>query len=456
MNDGAGSELPDHREEGCRGLLLLTAFCALAIAYGSLIPFHFDGGRLTRAWELGALRWRGAGPEDILTNLAIYVPLGALIAGSALSRRDRTHVGASRLLAAAIVGGTLSLLLEIVQAALPARVPSLTDVALNVCGAVIGAMLIGALAHRFRSLADFTRVAFSRRPWHVAATAVTVGLLLFELMPFDFITTQSAFEDAFRRAEWNPFQTSLHAKGPPWLGGTLRELHTAGAFALLGYLACLASLEHGRPRATAGAFGVAHVAVAAWLVEVLQLFAASHALEFGSGLLRCFAGALGVWTAMTLGARMFAVSTRCGVAMLLPAAGVASLVVIEAIVVGCGIWLSHSWQSVADVAYSLLPFESMWRGSMSHAFADVTAVVAGAAAVSASLLLLMKSVQSGLRMALVVGAAGSLSLLVEVAQALSRGGACDVTSVAVAMTTAMSTCILAPRLKGVSAAPDKA
>lgn len=74
---------------------------------------------------------------DILANVVAYVPFGAMLAHAA-----GDHRGWSRALGLAILAGAaLSLGLELAQACLPGRTSSWADVAANVAGVALGALL---------------------------------------------------------------------------------------------------------------------------------------------------------------------------------------------------------------------------------------------------------------------------------------------------------------------------
>ena len=72
---------------------------------------------------------------NVLGNVAVFVPLGALLA-LALGGRRR-----SRLLRATALAAGLSLAIELAQSRLPDRVASPIDWLLNVLGATIGAVV---------------------------------------------------------------------------------------------------------------------------------------------------------------------------------------------------------------------------------------------------------------------------------------------------------------------------
>jgi glycopeptide antibiotics resistance protein len=99
-------------------------------------------GLLVRLHELGVPAWVTYGKVEFGANIALFVPLGLLLA--LLLRRRHWWL-------AAVSGLGLSLLAEIGQAALrPHRLGSLRDVLANTLGTVIGAGLV-ALARRRRA-----------------------------------------------------------------------------------------------------------------------------------------------------------------------------------------------------------------------------------------------------------------------------------------------------------------
>lgn len=122
----------------------LALLYAALIGYASLYPF--DGWRDQGISPLAFLAspwpkyWTGF---DLLANVAGYVPLGFLLALSALRRGGRPGVRAVTL--ATLAGAVLSLLMEMVQSYLPVRVASNVDLALNVLGTWLGAVAAVAL-----------------------------------------------------------------------------------------------------------------------------------------------------------------------------------------------------------------------------------------------------------------------------------------------------------------------
>jgi glycopeptide antibiotics resistance protein len=72
---------------------------------------------------------------DLMGNVAVFVPLGATLV-VALSDKPVRY----RLALATLAGAGLSLLIELVQAALPSRVSAVDDSLLNTAGTAIGAL----------------------------------------------------------------------------------------------------------------------------------------------------------------------------------------------------------------------------------------------------------------------------------------------------------------------------
>ncbi|MDT3737221.1 MAG: VanZ family protein [Denitratisoma sp.] len=137
--------------------LYLAVAYALLVAYASLHPL--SGWRDTGAPVLGFLS--AAWPRyhtgfDLAANILAYVPLGFLIVPAL---QGRLGIVAAALLAV-LIGGGLSLGVEILQNFLPSRVPSNIDLACNAIGAMIGAaagmnwgreLVDGGRLHRLRS-----------------------------------------------------------------------------------------------------------------------------------------------------------------------------------------------------------------------------------------------------------------------------------------------------------------
>jgi glycopeptide antibiotics resistance protein len=125
--------------------LLLTVVTGL-IVYVSLYPFRFipDGPALVDA--LRSLSWARAGRGDMFNNVLLYVPFGFCVALLIEPRWGRL----TGIVAGTLLGATLSLGLELLQASVAIRVPSLRDLSLNAAGSLLGAVL-GTVFHALGS-----------------------------------------------------------------------------------------------------------------------------------------------------------------------------------------------------------------------------------------------------------------------------------------------------------------
>ena len=133
---------------------------------------------------------------------------------------------------------------------------------------VIAALLCGLWQAPLRRL----RRQLVDRPFATLASALTIGLFLHELAPFDFVTDTAGLHASFGRARWDLTSALPLAFGDPAFALMAKQLTGAAWFAALGYLFALAGRRSGRHSATATALAVRDGFVLACLVEFMQLF----------------------------------------------------------------------------------------------------------------------------------------------------------------------------------------
>jgi VanZ family protein len=115
---------------------LLLAVVVALILYVSLYPFRFGADGPTVLEAVRQLSWARASRGDMFNNVLLYLPLGFCVTLMVEPRLGRL----AALLAGLAGGAALSLGMEITQASIAPRVPSLTDLSLNSAGAFAGAI----------------------------------------------------------------------------------------------------------------------------------------------------------------------------------------------------------------------------------------------------------------------------------------------------------------------------
>lgn len=123
--------------------LLLVVFIGL-IVYVSLFPFRFDPHGPTMFEAVRQLTWMRASRGDMFNNVLLYAPLGFCCVLLLEPRFGRV----TGIVIATVAGAVLSCSMELLQASVPTRVTSLTDLSLNTLGTLVGAVL-GSTWHIF-------------------------------------------------------------------------------------------------------------------------------------------------------------------------------------------------------------------------------------------------------------------------------------------------------------------
>jgi VanZ family protein len=155
---------------------MLLAVVVALILYVSMYPFRFVPEEVTLLDAVRRLGWARASRGDMFNNLLLYVPLGFCVVLTAEPKFGRTVA-----VLAGFAGGTLlSLTIELVQASIVTRVPSLTDLSLNAAGALSGA-IAGTVWHALGS--RMTPLANPRGRSGAIALTILVLWLIARLWP---------------------------------------------------------------------------------------------------------------------------------------------------------------------------------------------------------------------------------------------------------------------------------
>jgi len=169
-------------------MLLLAA---ALIVYGSLYPWHFDFNRDVHPLELLLFSWPPVWNRfllrDVALNVFIYAPIGGLAFLVFAQRHSRAFAWA----AAAAFGLLLSLSMELLQAYVPSRDTSLSDVLSNTAGSIAGA----AAALLFGPALERAMRRRARRP--IASGAILLALwICAQLYPFFPLFGRTRFRGA--------------------------------------------------------------------------------------------------------------------------------------------------------------------------------------------------------------------------------------------------------------------
>jgi VanZ family protein len=165
--------------------LTFAAYAALLV-YVSFVPFDFTKPSPRPASHvivlgLAAVR---SGIPDVLANVAVYVPLGAL--AFAVCRRRKLGRVLS-IIPSLFLAVILSFLVEQGQRWIGSRVASFIDVTANSLGALFGATLIALCEGRVRRVAERARWAARRNWWLTLCKAAVCLVLALQLRPYDLV-----------------------------------------------------------------------------------------------------------------------------------------------------------------------------------------------------------------------------------------------------------------------------
>jgi VanZ family protein len=190
----AGSLLSRH------GLALLAGVYTLLVLQISLIPFDFSS---SFSWgsvpDRADVRW-----IDLLTNIALYAPLG-LLATTALLRYG-WRVTASMIVVAAF-GTIVSAAVESTQAFSAVRIASTLDILANALGTLGGAWIGAVYGYLIPRLIGAALEEFRTRPSAAMLRAYVILLLFVALMPLAFAMDGARLWATLQQGHLAPFDS---------------------------------------------------------------------------------------------------------------------------------------------------------------------------------------------------------------------------------------------------------
>jgi len=254
--------------------VVITLLLSGLLLYGGLYPLH--------GWQwgnaLGFLAERQpvhSGFDDVFVNIVVFVPLGfATALALSLGRRVAVAVGL-----AVIYGALISFAIEALQAFLPMRYSSLTDLITNTAGTAIGAVLAALFRRRHLAAPGDTRLRYYRDPLLRLAAVSHAAWALVQVWPLNPMVEHGAL--ALRLAAvtmppsladpWSAGQAVVAGTSVLGLGLMWRALLPSSSDALLRI--CAALLMPVLARVLMGADGLSPEVFAGTLAGLALLWA---------------------------------------------------------------------------------------------------------------------------------------------------------------------------------------
>ncbi len=245
--------------------------------------------------QWGRLGWPALTPEDVLANLAVYLPVGAAFA-LLLARKLPGVLAAAGATASAV---TLSFALESVQTVLATRYPSWSDVVLNGIGAAVGAALMLAAQDAGRRgallVARILR-SITRWGWPIDAGLLAAWSVLVIATAADGTRGLLAITtgDASLRVTWLPLIDYFYvpfAVALSW-AGELAATYAALACTAIGLIGRLAPR---RPKEARLVLGLTIIAAVVGVLEANGRISVSDALIAGLAAIVSHGAARRLW-----------------------------------------------------------------------------------------------------------------------------------------------------------------
>lgn len=195
-----------------RSRLFFLAY-AIFLVYATCLPFDFVTDQATLSQQLQEVRWtpfiREDGSResipDLIRNILLFLPFGVGLFYAFRKNWGRLP-GIVAAVAALIVGGLFSSLVEFIQIFCPNRISSVTDVITNGVGSCLG--LWGArISYDHYQDRVITRISanFKDNPQDMWIMLILVFIFLFSLTPFDFSLDIGHLKAQIKSIQLRPF-----------------------------------------------------------------------------------------------------------------------------------------------------------------------------------------------------------------------------------------------------------
>jgi len=218
-------------------LLLAIGFAVFAV-YGSLVPLELEPTSVAAAWSkithAGFVPLSESSKTDLISNVLLFVPIGLCATAAIPYRRPGLGLTVTSVIVVAAVACALGLSIEFLQTFIPARTPSLTDVAAQTVGGLLGAAVWLATGPSFTALLGRLRRAQPRAtPFVVVLIAYVAIFAVVQWSPFDLTIRPAEIMEKYRAG-----RISLHlVVGESWWSLIAEETPLMVLCAPIGWLA---------------------------------------------------------------------------------------------------------------------------------------------------------------------------------------------------------------------------
>lgn len=322
-----------NRDHNHNRWLSAVLFYLLCVAYGSLLPFDFTFHPWAEAWQrftdMPYLAISLQSRADWLANLLLYLPLGFLASGLAVSPGNSSGLRVFSLIFALIVCVGAATGIEFTQVYFPPRTVSWNDLIAEMLGSIGGIVLFFLFARKLDGLRNVFTSNHQNAKYLVLAL-YAAGYMVLSLFPFDFLLSLDELRWKFSTDLVAPF---LAGNGCTHLISCVAKLGAEVLVSIpLGFLLVLI-----KPRVKAA--GAAGFGVALGItIETLQFFLASGISQGASVLTRAAGVMLGQMLAPGTGKLQFKIAQSY--LRWFTALGVLPYLALLATLNG---WATHDW-----------------------------------------------------------------------------------------------------------------
>lgn len=419
----------DVRRSAWPWVALLTA----GVLYGSWIPFDMSLSRAGDALrhKFPPLGFPRSSMDDVLVNIAVYVPLGIALF-LAVGRRGRSAV--ARLFMAVNLATMVSFIAESGQVLCASRVPSWIDVMVNGCGATLGALIAPLVAAGARAGLRRFRDAIETQPMMVAASVLSILWMGLCLAPFRFVPNTVELHDRFLLARW-----TLLPKGLSNAASIITALQSAAPLMIACACLALGRVAQRWSVAHAAMSAVKHALVLSVAVEVMRTFTVTDAFDLSRIPVAVSAAALAVGLSFVpFGTVRRGSAAPCDLRINRGFFPTLALLGLAYAIVGLDRLISSGAGLESFLSPRLaLPFESLWRTSTMNAAGQMLATAAKSGLLAMVLMALIGGQRAAKLPALVAVATALWVAAIQLSGSAARGAAFDLTGPMLAWVTAV-------------------